>query len=142
MCIIIDANVGAEIPGGSEAARPIARSIAKGTLKIVAGHKLKEELLKCPFRRLYRELVLSGRLIEYEYGQIDSELKKLDHATLKSDDGHVIALARVSGARILFSRDTNLHADFKNVELIKDGRVYQTQDHEHLLKEKDACACH
>ena len=38
----------------------------------------------------------------------------------ESDDEHVIALAKVSGARLLYTNDNDLQADFTNTILIKD----------------------
>ena len=62
----------------------------------------------------------------------------------KSDDPHVIALARISGARILCSHDKTLHKDFKNEELVSNpkGRIYQNAKHVPLLRKyghSEAC---
>ena len=54
---------------------------------------------------------------------------------LQSDDPHIIALAQVAGVRLLVSGDINLHSDFKQ---IIGGSIYQTREHEHLLK-RDLC---
>ena len=58
-----------------------------------------------------------------------------------SDDEHVIALARASGARLLCSEDQLLHADFGNRELISSprGAVYQNATHTHLLRHRQGC---
>ena len=48
---------------------------------------------------------------------------------------------RVSGARILFSRDVKLHADFKNKRFIDPkGRIYQDHKHKRVLDEV-GCSC-
>lgn len=53
----------------------------------------------------------------------------------KSDDPHILALALVSGVRLLCSRDTALHADFKNPRILRPaGSVYQNRRHRHLLR--------
>ena len=65
-----------------------------------------------------------------------------------SDDQHVIALAQVSGARLLFSNEPNLHRDFKSKRLIDKprGKVYSNKEskdlskaHEKLLADKALC---
>ena len=58
-----------------------------------------------------------------------------------SDDPHIIALARVSGARTLCSNDNNLHTDFKNQRLLSHprGGVYQNANHGHLLRHTRSC---
>ena len=47
----------------------------------------------------------------------------------RSNDTQVIALARVGGARLLFTNDGMLQGDFANRELIRDprGKVYTTR---------------
>ena len=44
----------------------------------------------------------------------------------KSDDEHVIALARVSKARVLYAHDSGLRDDFRNRALVSNprGRLY------------------
>ncbi len=54
---------------------------------------------------------------------------------LQSDDPDIVALAQVSGVRLLVSGDGNLHSDFKTI--IK-GKIYQTKAHRRLLRE-DLC---
>lgn len=66
----------------------------------------------------------------------------------KSDDEHVIALAQVSGARLLYSDDSDLQDDFRDPKLISNprGRVYTTlrhqdirKSHRDLLARRDLC---
>ena len=65
-----------------------------------------------------------------------------------SNDEHVIALAQVSGARLLFSNDVPLHRDFKNRDLVDvpRGKVYSTREdtsftqrHRRLLNDPALC---
>ena len=43
-----------------------------------------------------------------------------------SNDFHIIALAQLAGARMLYSRDRELHQDFRNSKLVDRprGKVY------------------
>ena len=54
---------------------------------------------------------------------------------LSSDDPHVLALARATGARLLYTRDPGLIADFKNKRLIDAprGKVYSRAKNAGLL---------
>ncbi len=76
---------------------------------------------------------------------VDAKEKELKKARLcKSNDGHIIALAIVSGARTLCSnnkRKKHLFADFTNKALIDDprGGVYQNPSHRHLLAHTPSC---
>ena len=57
----------------------------------------------------------------------------------RSNDPHVIALASVSGCRLIFSKDQDLHEDAKDKSLLNpSASIYQTVDHGHLLTE---CKC-
>jgi hypothetical protein len=140
MCIIIDANVGNEFGPLTDDARCIYDWLIAGG-RVASGGRLKRELLKTKFRNLYQPLVIAGRLVEYEGSEIDRVEKKLTEAnTCASDDPHIIALAKVSDARTLFSRDVNLHADFcARTILAPRGRVYQNRSHQHLLRTARKC---
>ena len=66
----------------------------------------------------------------------------------RSNDIHVIALAQISGARLLYSNDQALHEDFGNKLLIDRprGKVYSTNErkdftnaHRRLLNNRNLC---
>ena len=78
----------------------------------------------------------------------------------RSNDTHVLALARVSGARLLFTNDDDLKRDFANPDIIPGtpGQIYTTNrgrrvrsyarqeitrvtdTHRNLLRRNDLCA--
>lgn len=141
MLIIIDANVTTEFFPLTEDAKPVLEAILKGSITCVSGQRHKAEMLRCKFRTLYRAFLISGKLREYPSDAIDVEERRLPSG-MKSDDPHILALARVSRARVLFSRDVNLHNDFVNPRFINDprGKIYQKNpDHLRLLSRSD-CA--
>ena len=66
----------------------------------------------------------------------------------KSDDEHVLALALVSGARLLYTNDPALIDDFGNREIVASprGKIYTTarnagvtDAHRRLLAARDLC---
>lgn len=135
MCAIVDANAAHEVFGSSDeqptgAGEGFFRWLNSGKGKLVVGGKLKEELGRVPkFRMWATQAQLSGRLISKEKDSIDQEAKKIkENSILQSDDSHIIALAQVSGARLLFSNDRDLQKDFKNPAIINEprGKVYST----------------
>jgi hypothetical protein len=140
MCIIIDANVGNEFGPLTDDARCIYEWLIAGG-RVAAGGRLKAELLRTKFRNLYQPLLLAGRLLEYANHDVDQVENDLRQAkTCTSDDPHIIALARVSDSRTLFSRDVNLHTDFCDRMILKPrGRVYQNRSHQHLLRTARKC---
>ena len=146
MCAIVDANAAHEVFGSSDeqptgAGEGFFRWLNSGKGKlVVGGKKLEEELDRVPkFRMWASQAQLSGRLISKERDSIDQEAKKIkENSILQSDDSHIIALAQVSGARLLFSNDRDLQKDFKNPAIINEprGKVYSTLENKNFTKDK------
>lgn len=138
MCIIVDANVAADMTGLNPCAassQVVDWLTTKGSL--VVGGKLTEELQRVRSAgRLLVALKRAGRLITANDQAVAERTTALETATACiSDDPHVIALAQVSGARLLYSKDQALHADFCSATLLSAprGSVYQATSHRHLL---------
>ena len=136
MCLILDANKFSDyLNPEDENMEPVRRWI-KTSGKIIYSPtvKLKQELDRHEKMRLqideYRN---NGSLRQYPAQEVEKTKTKLP--PLKSDDPDIIALASVSGVKLLVSGDTNLHTDFKNVI---GGSVYQTRNHRRLLR-PDTC---
>ena len=113
---------------------------------LVVGGRLREELYRSATAgRAIQEWIRTRRAVDTEDlrpGEVEFETLALEAAgACRSNDEHVIALARVSGARLLCSKDQLLHQDFRNRELVSNprGRVYQTSDHTHLLMHEGQC---
>ena len=67
-----------------------------------------------------------------------------ENSLCESDDEHVIALAQVSGARLLYADDRKLEKDFRNKALIDTprGKIYSKRIKNHrrwLDKNKNLC---
>ena len=142
MCIIIDANVAHEFTPPTEDAQVVLTWLTRKGGVIAVGGKLKRELLTvAKFRALYQRLVQAGRLYRYDDNEVDgAESKVRRELALVSDDHHVIALAQISHCRVLFSRDRELHTDFRNPNVLEPrGRVYQRRRHRHLLRNASPC---
>lgn len=149
MCIIIDANRAASIfPSADRKRDPASQPIidwlyrSKGaTGALVYGGKLADELANVETAwRAVLALKRAGRAFEFPADAVKNEERTVAPAC-KSDDPHVIALARVSGARVLYSEDTTLHEDWKNLALVAKPRgvIYRSTAHRHLLRHSDSC---
>lgn len=93
-------------------------------------------------RRYFAELLRSGRARRYPDEEVDAEEALVQNTGLcVSDDPHVIALARVSGARVLFSEDRDLWNDFRNPRLVppRGGKIYRKAQHTPLLRDARRC---
>lgn len=110
---------------------------------VVIGGKLRDELLTSKERiRLFTELNRAGRSISLPDILIAREEKKLNKIRIMiSNDSHILALARASGARTLCTVDSDLEKDFKNTALISNprGRIYKYAKHYKLLSHTDSC---
>ena len=154
MCAIVDANVAHEVFG--ENAPPAGARfldwIDNGNGRLVAGGLLMSELERSSpdFREWVAEAQNSGRILEVKADKVENKTETLREAGVcRSNDHHVIALAQVSRARLLYSNDRALQRDFKDKRLIDNprGRVYSTlvdqefsDSHKRLLGRLDLCA--
>ena len=122
---------------------------------MVLGGELRNELSdngrNVKFMEAYRQLRFADRVMEeIPDAQIDAETSALQRrGVCRSNDAHVLALANLSGARLLFSNDRKLCDDFKDSRIVNNprGKVYTTsmrssvtRVHRSLLARTDLCA--
>lgn len=144
MCIIIDANratvtfANPPDPDG----KPVIDWVSGGKGKVVYGGQLTKELAKVASARHWlAEAKRGGRAQEIPSDRIEADMQSLVRGgLLRSDDAHILALARVSGARLLFTHDQDLIDDFKDPQVINNprGSVYKSCDNSRMLR-PDAC---
>jgi len=141
MSLIVDANCAASTLCTSPCAAfaPVMTAIRNGDAKLVfGGTKLKREYSR--LSSVWRFIVAldrAGKAKAISDGAVDALQASLEQSgLLRSDDSHIIALAKVSGARLLCSLDRDLHCDFVSKQLIDKprGSVYQNSSHASLLK--------
>lgn len=155
MCAIIDNNVRHEAFGEPEVQTAAGKFfidwVNSGRGKLVVGGKLYAELAGYRnFNQWFRQALRLGNAISIDDSTVAAETDALASRSIcKSNDAHVLALARVSGARLLFTNDQDLQDAFSNREIIRDprGRVYTTRSHQNisrshrnLLNRADLCA--
>ena len=153
MCAIIDANVAHEVFGSNlqSAGERFFDWIERGTKRLVVGGMLREELEQSSeeFRKWARVAVRTGKIRIVNNNDVDERTRELENeGGYESNDPHVLALAQVSGARLLYSNDSDLQEDFDNKDLIDNprGKVYSTRhsknfqrSHRGLLNNRDLC---
>lgn len=155
MCAIIDNNVRHEAFGEPEVQTAAGKFfidwVNAGRGKLVVGGKLYDELAGYRnFNQWFRQALRLGNAISIDDSTVAAETAALASRHIcKSNDAHVLALARVSGARLLFTNDQDLQDDFGNRQIIGGvrGRVYTTlryqdisRSHKDLLNRNDLCA--
>ena len=152
MCAILDASVVSQVFGTKcpPAGEAFFEWIAYRHGRVVVGGKLDRELARnSRFRLWFRDALLSGKAEKLARKQVDAIADQLTReGACRSNDAHVIALAQLSDARLLYSNDKKLNGDFLNAELVPppSGNVYTTlhgrdftPDHQALLDRKDLC---
>ena len=150
MCIIVDTNRLDVFLSGqdNEDVKPIYDWLNNRSGKIVysTGAKFNEEVKKSK-RRALSELLSSGKARFVSGEELESERQRLiEDSDHRSDDIHVLALALVSGARLLYTEDQALRSDFrkgkwKNGKFIignPRGRLYSGRRNSNLLT-ADVC---
>ncbi|MYA90524.1 MAG: hypothetical protein F4Y10_01765 [Synechococcus sp. SB0663_bin_10] len=125
----------------TEAGRGFFQWLKDGKGNLVVGGKLKQELDQgVPgFRRWASQAILAGQLVNVDDHRVNDKTEYVKkHGDLQSDDPHVIALAQVNGARLLFSNDKGLHEDFGNPEVINHprGKIYSTLENKNFTEDK------
>lgn len=151
MCAIVDANARDEVFGQrpTEAGRLFLDWLSTKSGRLVIGGRLKDELLTSDrFKTWLARAVSLGRAFQFPDDSVARETRRIEEArALESNDSHVIALARVSRTRLLYSNDRALQRDFKTGlgEGIR-GVIYTTTRSAHVtrgqrrtLKRKDIC---
>ena len=131
-CAILDADCVGEVFGRekSEAGAEFLRWLLDGKLRLVSGGQAQEELRRnSEFRqwaaaRPPNLMVFSQRLIEPKKTELDN--RKRTSGDVRSNDTHVLALALVSGSRLLYSRDKALRDDFEDASIVLGpwGQLY------------------
>lgn len=94
---------------------------------MVGGRLRKELAANRAFKEWLRQALLRGSVRDTPDRRVDDEARALaSREDLRSNDQHVLALARLSGARLLYSRDEALREDFRNKNLLADprGKLY------------------
>ena len=159
MCAIVDVNNCHKIFGDPEQRTPAGCYFfdwlegSTGRL-MLGGTKFNSEIEKVGhYIRWLKTAIRTGHAHRLKDDLVDTAEQELAAVNVcKSDDLHLIALARIGGARLLFSEDPRLHEDFGNPRIIANprGKVYSTrfdhevsEEHRRLLDQRyrsDMCA--
>ena len=155
MCAIVDANVAHEVFGADrpEAGVKFFDWINSGIGRLVVGGMLLEELNRTSAREWARQALNAGLIRNVRETDVNAAMEELQNEGLsRSNDAHVLALAQISGARLLYTNDRPLQQDFRTRSLIDNppGKIYSTDErrnpnkeftttHKRLLGRRDLC---
>lgn len=161
MCAILDADVRDAVFGKkpTSAGGIFFKWINSGRGCLVVSKRLWNELKHKPpetFKMWEQQLILAGkkkkkkdlslRKLSREDEEASEEfIAELESANVcRSNDVHILALAKVSGSRLLFSNDKALWDDFRDRNILQPkGKIYSKcmnkQTCEKLLAQRDLC---
>ena len=139
MCIIVDANrLGALANPDDADAKPVRAWLNRGGRIVYStdgafarevGRRARDMLLT------YDRAGKATRVPAARFAADERSLRA--DANLRSDDPHVLALAKEARVRLLYTGDKNLMADFK--KFIDGGNIYSRAANANLLT-SSACA--
>ena len=164
MCAVLDANIAGELFATEP--KPIAdrffQWMKSGGRLVVGGRQWVELVENRRARAWLLPAITKGQVRKLNTAAVDSRTKQLStHPDLRSNDPHVLAVALLGEARLLYSNDEALQDDFRDPALIPppSGRVYSsrpvrqkrgsgsakhprqlTRAHTSLLRQADLCS--
>ena len=153
MCAIVDNDVAHQIFGNrpTEAGRFFLQWLARrnGGILVAGGGLYKELSRNSAFLQFFNDRLQAGRARRVPDASVNTADDALRARRIcLSNDTHVLALAQISGARLLFTNDRALQRDFRNPTIIGGarGRIYTTIErsdvrptHRDLLNRADLC---
>ena len=145
MCIILDASMFGRFNKRDKGKQdrdmePVWNWLDEEHGKIVYSNtgKFRKEWLKGGMKAKMMVLNRTGKLKLVSAQDVQEKVDALEQTgILRSDDPHIIALARIAKVKVLVSNDKTLNADFRNRNLV-GGKVYHTEADSNLLT-KDTC---
>lgn len=154
MCAIVDNDVRHEVfspDSQTKAGKFFLDWLDEGNGRLVVGGKLWRELSEYGhFQKWFQVAITSSRAFTCKDDEVDDKETEIRSMQIcRSNDEHVLALALVSGARLLFTNDLNLQQDFRNRAIIHSprGKIYTTvkfrevrKVHQDLLNRTDLCS--
>ena len=154
MCAIVDANVVHEVftaESRPESGQKFFEWLQSGQNRFVVGGKLRNELSRNANFTEWLDVALQAGLTNSvnDADVFEVTEKLIRSGKCQSDDQHIVALAQISGARLLYSHDKDLWEDFRNRDLLQPtGKIYNTKQgnrrfrksHKNLLRNPKLCA--
>ncbi len=143
MCAILDTCVASHVFGAehrTDAGTVFLTWVSFGNGRLVYGGTLQQELTMRKALDWLKEAKRQGRVRLFEDNDVRRETDTLRaRGVCTSNDPHVIALARISGARVLYTNDRDLMTDFKNRDLLDQprGKVYPASHSNTVRQLKD-----
>jgi hypothetical protein len=127
MCIVIDTNRAADFNNPNDPYLVLLLDWLKRGGSVVTGGLLERELMKIAVMRgLLQEWSRRGNLRRISREDVEREEQTLP--AIKSNDPHVVALTRLSRAKVVVTEDKELISDLKDASLMGTRRKIYKRD--------------
>jgi len=136
MCLIVDTSVVNELVANkTQRSKVFLEFQSKRRIRIATCSDLqKEHKGNAAVIAFFRRIKQNNLLDEIGDSRIRVEQRAVREIGCKSNDPHVLALARVSGARVIATDDSDLRRDVGNAKLLKPkGKVFSKANQRHLF---------
>ena len=140
MCVIIDVNFLNDYYK-PDVGHPIFKAVDVGRIKGIVGGEQMREITGEAKREWLEVGIDSGKLRQVDEAEIHPHAEGVNQTGLTSNDPHILALAKASGAKLLATLDEDLMEDFKNKAIIGGKIIPKTPDRRELddLIRKNPC---
>ena len=142
MCAVLDANIVGEL--FSPEPKPIPdrffQWMKSGGRLVVGGRQWSELIENQTARDWLLQAITKGQVRRLNAARVESRTKELSaRRALRSDDPHVLAVALIGKARLLYSNDEDLQDDFRDTALVPrpKGHVYTSLPRQAEAREKE-----
>jgi len=136
MCLIVDTSVVNELVANkTQRSKVFFELQSKRRIRIATCSDLqKEHKGNAAVIDFFRRIKQNNLLNEIGDSRIRIEQRAVGRIGHESNDSHVLALARVSGARVIATDDSDLREDVGNAKLLKPkGKVFSKANQRHLF---------
>lgn len=146
MCLIIDKGVCWRMyaPKTNPEAVPVIEWLFGPSGNLVYGGANAAELMEHPqVVVILAKLRQAGKAVRLSDEKVDAEAKRIKDAhSPRTNDVSILAIAKLSGARTLWTADADLMNDFRNTTIVPSprGSVYGKIEHRELLCHRPGCS--
>ena len=137
MCMILDNNTWGDFLKQKPDMEPIHNWLDKKNGKLVYSNHQGFKELSLTYQRSLQEYKKAGKAKLVPGEKVEKEIRKIKkkHNIEKSNDPHILGLAKAGNVKVLCTKDQALQEDFKT---IIRGNIYKNKNHQHLLT-SDLC---
>lgn len=132
MCMILDNDTWGDFLKQKPDMQPIHDWLKQKNGKLVYSNHQGFQELSEKYQQSLREYRRAGQAHLVPGEEVEKEIREIkkEHNIEKSDDSHILGLAKAFNITVLCTKDQLLHKYFKK---IIGGSIYQNKNHQHLL---------